>query len=60
MIEIQHLRKEYPASTPLKDVNTVMSGWRYHQRHRTIRHRKINIAAMHQYAGNTDLRAYSN
>ena len=24
MIEIQHLRKEYPASTPLKDVNTVI------------------------------------
>ncbi len=24
MIEIQHLRKEYPASTPLKDVNTII------------------------------------
>ncbi len=24
MIQIQHLRKEYPASTPLKDVNTVI------------------------------------
>ncbi len=24
MIEIQHLRKEYPASTPLKDVNTTI------------------------------------